>query len=150
MFGVIKDPSAAPPLYRETSLNPKSSARIKIILGLVSLIVFESGPFCQFEDPTDKTGFVIFKIWGSAQTTIFTLLFQITNDNTRKNVRVLNNRFIFYLMTIKEFIQVLLAQNIHNWLQSVLDTLLELLLHRRLHQQGILVHTLHNQYILLD
>ena len=45
MFGVIKDPSAAPPLYRETSLNPKSSARIKIILGLVSFIVFESGPF---------------------------------------------------------------------------------------------------------
>ena len=150
MFGVIKDPSAAPPLYRETSLNPKSSARIKIILGLVSFIVFESGPFCQFEEPTDKTGFVISKIFGSAQTTIFTLLFQITNDNTRKNVRVLNNRFIFYLMTIKEFIQVLLVQNIHNCLQSVHDTLLELLLHHKLHLQDILVHTLHNQYILLD
>ena len=50
-------------------MNPRSSARIKIILGLVSLIVFESGPSCQLEDPTDKTGVVIFKIFGNAHTT---------------------------------------------------------------------------------
>ena len=95
MFGVINEPSLAPPLYKEISLKPKSSARIIIILGLESFLSFFCGPSCQLEDPSDKIGLVIFKIFGNAQTTIFTRLLQRKNDNTVNSVRGTNSRFIF-------------------------------------------------------
>ena len=95
IFGVINEPSPAPPLYEEISLKPKSSARIIIILGLESFLSLSFGPSFQLEEPSDKIGFVIFKIFGSTQTAILTRLFQIKNDKIINTVRVANDRFIF-------------------------------------------------------
>ena len=95
IFGVINEPSLATPLYKETSLKPKSSARIIIILGLESLLSLSFGPSCQSEEPSDKIGLVIFKIFGNAQTIILTRFLHTTNDKTAKSVRGTNSRFIF-------------------------------------------------------
>ena len=87
-MGVINEPLPAPPLYRDTSLNPKSSARIRIILGLLSdILSLRDGPSCQLEDPSDNTGVVIFKIFGIAHTAISILFCQDRSPmNNRKNI----------------------------------------------------------------
>ena len=67
IFGVINVPSAAPPLYKEISLKPKSSAKIIITLGFFcnSKFLFKLVSFDQYMLLFSSTGFAIFIIVGS-------------------------------------------------------------------------------------
>ena len=76
MFGVIRVPSPAPPLYRETSLNPRSSARMRIMFGFLSFSgnSGSDGPSGHTTSLYSATGCVNFIIFGIAHTTTSTRL----------------------------------------------------------------------------
>ena len=66
----------------------------KLIIGIVEVVKE------HYPDPTDKTGFTIFKILGSAQTVILTLFCQAINPMNIKKNRLAIIFFIVHLSFI--------------------------------------------------
>jgi hypothetical protein len=88
IWGVIKDPSAAPPLWAEMSLYPISSAKIKIILGRLSCVGI-SGPSVQVVGILSCTGIKIADNFGIDQISIFILNSQAVMPNMARRPKVI-------------------------------------------------------------